>query len=104
MTQKELKRLVRVGAAKDITHSSSRAAIPEEYSQVGLFFRCVRMQRNAVPWSQRKAVCHLCKNYGYLGFRLKLRVSVWCACSFLLSTKTQKYEYTESMGCVYQGK
>lgn len=35
MTQKELKRLVRVGAAKDITHSSSRAAIPEEYSQVG---------------------------------------------------------------------
>lgn len=35
MTQKELKRLVRVGAAKDITHSSSRADIPEEYSQVG---------------------------------------------------------------------
>lgn len=83
MTQKELKRLVRAGR---------------------LFFRCVRMQRNAVPWSQRKAVCHLCKNYGYLGFRLKLRVSVWCACSFLLSTKIQKYEYTESMGCVYQGK
>ena len=35
MTQKELKRLVKVGAAKDITHSSSRAAIPEGYSQVG---------------------------------------------------------------------
>lgn len=35
MTQKELKRLVKVGAAKDITHSSSRAAIPERYSQVG---------------------------------------------------------------------
>lgn len=35
MTQKELKRLVRVGAAKDITNSSSRAAIPEGYSQVG---------------------------------------------------------------------
>ena len=35
MTQKELKRLVKVGAAKDITHSSSRAAIPEVYSQVG---------------------------------------------------------------------
>ena len=34
MTQKELKRLVKVGAAKDITHSSSRTAIPEEYSQV----------------------------------------------------------------------
>ena len=35
MTQKELKRLVRVGAAKDITDSSSRAAIPEDYRQVG---------------------------------------------------------------------
>ena len=35
MTQKELKRLVRVGAAKDITNSSSRSAIPEGYSQVG---------------------------------------------------------------------
>lgn len=35
MTQKELKRLVKVGAAKDITHSSSRAAIPEDYRQVG---------------------------------------------------------------------
>lgn len=32
MTQKELKRLVKVGAAKDITNSSSRAAIPEGYS------------------------------------------------------------------------
>ena len=35
MTQKELKRLVRVGAAKDITDSSSRNDIPERYSQVG---------------------------------------------------------------------
>lgn len=35
MTQKELKRLVRVGAAKDITYSSSRRDIPEGYSQVG---------------------------------------------------------------------
>jgi hypothetical protein len=35
MTQKELKRLVRVGAAKDITDSSSRSNIPEGYSQVG---------------------------------------------------------------------
>lgn len=35
MTQKELKRLVKVGAAKDITYSSSRRDIPEEYSQVG---------------------------------------------------------------------
>lgn len=35
MTQKELKRLVRVGAAKDITDSSSRRDIPEGYSQVG---------------------------------------------------------------------
>lgn len=35
MTQKELKRLVKVGAAKDITESSSRAAIPEDYRQVG---------------------------------------------------------------------
>ena len=35
MTQKALQRLVKVGAAKDITHSSSRAAIPERYSQVG---------------------------------------------------------------------
>lgn len=35
MTQKELKRLVKVGAAKDITDSSSRAAIPEDYRQVG---------------------------------------------------------------------
>lgn len=40
MTQKELKRLVRVGAAKDITHSSSRAAIPEEYSQVAILPVC----------------------------------------------------------------
>lgn len=35
MTQKELKRLVRVGAAKDITDSSSRRDIPEGYRQVG---------------------------------------------------------------------
>lgn len=35
MTQKELKRLVRVGAVKDITDSSSRNDIPERYSQVG---------------------------------------------------------------------
>lgn len=35
MTQKELKRLVKVGAAKDITDSSSRAVIPEDYRQVG---------------------------------------------------------------------
>lgn len=35
MTQKELKRLVRVGAAKDITDSSSRSDIPEGYRQVG---------------------------------------------------------------------
>ena len=35
MTQKELKRLVNVGAAKDITYSSSRRDIPEDYRQVG---------------------------------------------------------------------
>ena len=35
MTQKELKRLVKLGAAKDITNSSSRKDIPEGYSQVG---------------------------------------------------------------------
>lgn len=35
MTQKELKRLVKVGAAKDVTNSSSRRDIPEGYSQVG---------------------------------------------------------------------
>lgn len=35
MTQKELKRLVKVGTAKDITNSSSRRDIPEGYSQVG---------------------------------------------------------------------
>lgn len=35
MTQKELKRLVRVGAAKDVTDSSSRKDIPERYSKVG---------------------------------------------------------------------
>lgn len=35
MTQKELKRLVKVGAAKDITNSSSRRDIPEDYRQVG---------------------------------------------------------------------
>lgn len=29
MTQKELKRLVKVGAAKDVTNSSSRKDIPE---------------------------------------------------------------------------
>ena len=35
MTQKELKRLVKVGAAKDITYSSSSRDIPEVYRQVG---------------------------------------------------------------------
>lgn len=35
MTQKELNRLVKVGAAKDITNSSSRRDIPEDYRQVG---------------------------------------------------------------------
>ena len=35
MTQKELKRLVKVGAAKDVTYSSSRRDIPEDYRQVG---------------------------------------------------------------------
>ena len=35
MTQKELKRLVKLGVAKDITNSSSRKDIQEDYSQVG---------------------------------------------------------------------
>lgn len=50
MTQKELKRLVKVGAAKDITNSSSRAAIPEGYKSGRLFCRRVRMQRNVISW------------------------------------------------------
>lgn len=35
LTQRELKRLVRIGAAKDITNSSERAAITEDYIQIG---------------------------------------------------------------------
>lgn len=35
LTQKELKRLVRIGAAKDVTDSSSRKDIQEEYKQIG---------------------------------------------------------------------
>ena len=35
MTQKELKRLVRLGAAKDVTNSSSQTDIPEYYCMVG---------------------------------------------------------------------
>lgn len=35
LTQRELKRLVRIGAAKDITNRSDRSAIPEYYIQIG---------------------------------------------------------------------
>lgn len=35
MTQKELKRLVRNGVAKDVTNSGSRKDIPEGYRQIG---------------------------------------------------------------------
>lgn len=35
MTQKELKRLVRLGVAKDVTNSSSQADIPEYYNHIG---------------------------------------------------------------------
>ena len=35
LTQRELKRLVRIGAAKDITNRSDRSAIPEGYTQIG---------------------------------------------------------------------
>lgn len=35
MTQKELKRLVKVGAAKDVTYADSRSDIPESYTQIG---------------------------------------------------------------------
>lgn len=34
------------------------------------------MQRNVASWRERSAVCCLCKNYGYLGFLVKTRVSV----------------------------
>lgn len=34
-TQKELRRLVRIGAAVDITGASDRNAIPEYYTQIG---------------------------------------------------------------------
>lgn len=34
-TLKELKRLVRTGAAKDITHSNTRSDVPESYAQTG---------------------------------------------------------------------
>lgn len=85
MTQKELKRLVKVGAAKDITDSSSRAAIQEDYRQVG-YSSGVYGYNGMLLWRQRTAVCRLCKNFGYLHFRLKLQASVWFACLFLLST------------------
>lgn len=35
LTQKELKRLVRIGAAKDVTNSSSSKDIPEYYKHIG---------------------------------------------------------------------
>ena len=35
MTQKELKRLVKVGAAKDVTYANERSDIPESYTQIG---------------------------------------------------------------------
>lgn len=35
MTQKALKRLVNLGIAKDVTNSSYRSEIPEEYKQIG---------------------------------------------------------------------
>ena len=34
-TQKQLKSLVRSGAAVDVTNASSRSAIPENYRQIG---------------------------------------------------------------------
>lgn len=34
-TLKELKRLVRTGAAKDITFSNTRSDVPESYTQIG---------------------------------------------------------------------
>ena len=38
MTQKALKRLVRLGLAKDVTNSSDRSDIPEGYKQIGYSF------------------------------------------------------------------
>ena len=36
MTQKELRRLVRIGAAVDVTNAGDRGVIPEEYyTQIG---------------------------------------------------------------------
>ena len=35
ITQKQLKNLVRTGAAIDVTGTTTRAAIPENYTQVG---------------------------------------------------------------------
>lgn len=34
-TQKQLKELVKVGAAKDVTHERELTAIPENYTQIG---------------------------------------------------------------------
>lgn len=59
MTQKELKRLVKVGAAKDITNSSSRRDIPEDYRQVGYssgVYGCNGMLLRGKSW-QLYAVC-----------------------------------------------
>lgn len=34
-TQKQLKALVKSGAAKDVTYASNRSEIPESYTQIG---------------------------------------------------------------------
>ena len=35
LTQKELRRLVKIGAAIDVTNASNSSAVPENYSQIG---------------------------------------------------------------------
>lgn len=46
MTQKELKSLVRTGAAKDVTNCGERTAIPEGYRQIG--YSCGVYGRNGM--------------------------------------------------------
>lgn len=35
LTKKELRRLVKIGIAIDVTNASNRSAVPENYSQIG---------------------------------------------------------------------
>lgn len=101
---KKLKSLVASGVAKDVTYANERSDIPESYTQIGYAAGIYGCNGMLLKGESGQLYAVIGRTSAIYIFSLKLQASVWFTCLFLLSTKIQKYEYTESMGCVYQGK